>query len=90
MKYNKICRIMAAVFVLSLLAVTLPATPVMAARVIELDLLEGKIGDTITITGTGFMASTETTERYVDVYFARDVADTSDDIDYEVDIISCY
>jgi len=84
MKYNKICRILAVVFVLSLLMVAVPAAPALAARVIELDPEQGNIGDTITIFGTGFTASTDTTERHVDIYFAADEADTYDDIDDEV------
>ena len=84
MKCNKIFRILGIAVVLSLLLVAIPATPVEAARAIELDPEQGAIGETITITGTGFTASTDTTERYVDIYFAKDEADTSDDIDDEV------
>ncbi len=85
MKRNKVCRILGIVIILSLLMLAIPpATPALAARVIELDPEEGKIGDEITITGSGFTASTDTTERHVDIYFAKDEADTSDDIDDEV------
>ena len=84
MKCNKIFRILGIAVVLSLLLVAIPASPALAARVIELDPEEGKIGDTITITGTGFTASTDTNERHVDIYFAKDEADTYDDIDDEV------
>ena len=85
MKCNKICRILGIAIILSLLMVAIPpATPALAARVIELDPEKGKIGDTITITGTGFTASTDESERHVDIYFAKDEADTSDDIDDEV------
>lgn len=84
MKCNKIFRILSIAVVLSLLLVAIPATPALAARVIELDPEEGKIGDTITITGSGFTASTDTNERHVDIYFAKDEADTYDDIDDEV------
>ena len=84
MKCNKIFRILSIAVVLSLLLVAIPASPALAARVIELDPEEGKIGDTITITGSGFTASTDTNERHVDIYFAKDEADTYDDIDDEV------
>ncbi len=85
MKY-KIFRTLSIAIVLSLLMIAvIPATPALAARVIELDPEEGGIGDTITITGSGFTASTDTSERYVDIYFAENEADTSDDIDDEVD-----
>ena len=85
MKHSKILGILALAISLALLVAVIPATPALAARVIELDPEKGKIGDTITITGSGFTASTETTERHVDIYFAKDVADTLDDIDDEVD-----
>ena len=84
MKCSKIFRILGLAIILSLLVVAIPATPAVAARIIELDPEEGEIGDTITITGDGFTASTETSERHVDIYFAKDQADTSDDIDNEV------
>lgn len=84
MKGNKILRILGIAIILSLLVAVIPATPALAARVIELDPEEGKIGDTITITGSGFTASTDTNERHVDIYFAKDEADTYDDIDDEV------
>ena len=84
MKYNKVLRILVIAMVLSLLAVVIPATPALAAREIELDPEEGEIGEEITITGTGFTASTETSERWARIFFAKDKADTGDDIDDEV------
>ncbi len=84
MKYKVIFRILSITVILSLLVVAIPATPAQAARIIELSPESGKIGDTITITGTGFTASTDTSERHVDIYFAKDEAGTLDDIGQEV------
>ena len=84
MKFQKFYRIFSAALLLSLLMIVIPATPASAARVIEVDPEQGIVGDTITITGTGFSASTESTERFVDIYFAEDEAGTSDDIGQEV------
>ena len=84
MKCNKIFRILVIAVILSLLLVAIPATPVQAARVIGLNPEQGQISETITITGTGFTASSDTTERHVDIYFAKDAADTTDDIDNQV------
>ena len=84
MKYTKIFRILSIAVILSLLMVAIPATPAQAAMVIELSPESGKIGDEITILGTGFTASTETTERHVDIYFAEDEAGTTEDVGQEV------
>jgi len=84
MKFQKFYRIFSIALLLSLLMVVIPATPASAARVIEVDPEQGIVGDTITITGTGFTASTEATERHVDIYFAEDEAGTADDIGQEV------
>ena len=84
MKYNRIFRILGIAVILSLLAVAIPAIPAQAARVIELTPEEGNIGDTITVKGTGFIASSEDNERHVDVYFAADEATTTDDIGTDV------
>jgi len=84
MKYTKIFRILSIAVILSLLMIAVPATPAQAARIIELSPESGKIGDEITILGTGFTASTETSERHVDIYFAEDEAGTTEDIGQEV------
>jgi len=84
MKYTKFFRILSIAAILSLLMVAIPATPSQAARIIELDPEFGEIDDEITVTGTGFTASTETNERHVDVFFAEDEAGTTDDIGDEV------
>ncbi len=84
MKLNKIFRILALAIVLSLLMAVIPATPALAARQIELDPEEGQIDDRITITGSGFSMSHDDTERFVDIYFGKDEADTTDDIGDDV------
>ena len=84
MKYTKILRIFSIAFILSLLVVAIPATPAQAAREIDLDPEEGSIGDTITIVGEEFSASTETTEKYVNIYFSSDEASTIHYIDNQV------
>ena len=79
-----ILRIIGIVVIFSLLVLITPTGSVRAARVVELDPAIGKIGDIVTVTGSGFTASTESTERRVDIYFAKDQATTVDDIDIEV------
>ena len=84
MRYTKILRIFSLVIILSLLVMAIPATPVQAVRTLTIDPDEGKIGDRITVTGEDFNKSTEDNDRYANVYFSSDEADTSDDIDDEV------
>ena len=79
-----ILRIIGITVIFSLLLLFTPAGTVRAARVVELNPAIGKIGDTITVTGSGFTASTESTERRVDIYFAKEEATTQDDINIEV------
>jgi len=86
MKYAKILRIFSIAIILSLLVVALPATPAQALGILTLSPTEGSIGDTITITGTGFNKSTSTTERYAIIYFSSQEASTIDDIDSDVTI----
>jgi len=84
MKYTEIFRMLSIALILSLLMLFIPATPALAVRSIELDPESGEIGDEITIIGEDYTASTETTERFVDIYFATDEAGTTDDIGDEV------
>jgi hypothetical protein len=78
--------IMAGIFA-SMLAVVIPASPVLAAETIELDPEEGEIGDEVEISGDDFDESNIGAEDYVyvRVYFAADEADKGDEIDDEVD-----
>jgi hypothetical protein len=57
--------------ILSLLVVVIPASPALAAREIEIDPDEGRIGDDIDIDGTGWPTPDPDTQYYpdVDVYF---------------------
>ncbi|TET67687.1 MAG: hypothetical protein E3J40_02800, partial [Dehalococcoidia bacterium] len=84
MKCTKILRIFSIVIILSLLLVAMPATPAQADRGVTLDPEEGNIGDRITVTGTDFNKSTEDNDKYANLYFSSDEADTLDDIDDEV------
>ena len=82
MKYAKVLRIFSIAIILSLLVA---AAPVMAQdRFIVLSPEEGKIGDKIEIGGEGFNESTDLTERYANIYFSSDEANTLHDIDDEV------
>ena len=84
MKYTKILRVFAIAIVLALLMVTIPAAPAQAAREITIYPEEGAIGTEITISAEGFSVSTETTERYVNVYFSSDEASAIHYIDNQV------
>ena len=84
MRHTKIWRILTVSLILSLLMAVFLATPALAGD-IEIDPEEGEVGDRIDVTGEDFTASTEDTERFVDIYFALDDASTSDDIGTEVE-----
>jgi len=84
MKYAKILRIFTTAIILSLLTVAILVTPAQAARGIELDPEEGKVGDEITIAGWGFNKSIGDTDKYATIYFSSDEASTVHDIDDEV------
>lgn len=86
MRYTKILRIFSIVIILSLLLVAMPATPAQADRGVTLDPEEGNIGDRITATGTDFNKSTEDNDKYANLYFSSEEADTLDDIDSDVTI----
>jgi hypothetical protein len=58
MKKNKLFRILAVAVTLSLLMLAIPATPALAAASITLLPTSGPPGEVITVTGTGFTAST--------------------------------
>jgi hypothetical protein len=84
MKYSRILRVFGISLILLLLAMTVPASPAQAARGIKLDPEQGRIGDKITVTGTGFSRSTETIDRYAAIYFSSQEATTLDDIGTDV------
>jgi len=82
MKHTKVLRIFSIAVILALL---LAAAPVMAVdRYVDVSPEEGSIGDRIEVYGEGFNASTDTADKYANIYFSSDEADTSDDIDNEV------
>ena len=85
MKYKAILRVLGVAVILSLLTVSLPATPALAYDYdIEISPTSGRVGDEITVTGDDWYKSTETSEKWARIYFAKDDADTGDDIDSEV------
>ncbi|MFC1901447.1 IPT/TIG domain-containing protein [Chloroflexota bacterium] len=84
MKYPKVLKVFGTAIILSLLAVAIPVTPVHAAGEVVLSPTDGTIDDRITITGTGFNKSTDTTDKYAAIYFSSDEAGTLDDLNDEV------
>jgi len=84
MKYLKVLRVVGIAILLFLLAVTIPATPAQAARILKLNPEQGSIGDKITVTGTGLGASTATTDKYAALYFSSQSATALDDIGTKV------
>ncbi|MBA7599612.1 hypothetical protein ES703_06648 [subsurface metagenome] len=84
MKYKKILRIFGIAIILSLLVVAVPVAA--QTRFVDLDPDEGKIGDRITVVGEGFNASSDTTDKYANVYFSSQEASTVHDIDDDVTI----
>ncbi len=79
---NKIPKILAVIFVLTLSIITF-SIPVSAAATIDLDKSLVEIGETVTLTGSGFPVSSE-----LYVFFARQQADVGDEIDEEVTVYS--
>ncbi len=86
MKYIQILRILTLAIVLSVLSATIPVASVQAAASITISPEEGNIGAKVTVTGTGFNKSTETTDKYAIIYFSSQKASTLDDIDSDVNI----
>jgi hypothetical protein len=84
MKFSGFFRVLGLAVIISLLLVAIPVSPAYAAMLISVEPTSGKIGDTITVSGTGFSPSDDTNERHVDVYFAADAASTVDDIGSDV------
>ncbi len=81
MKYRKISRIVGIAIILSLLLVALPASPALAAT-LSLSSTSGKIGDQITLSGTGF--STSTSEKHCIIYLSVDSAIVGNQINTQV------
>ncbi len=79
MQSNKIFRILALAIILSLLTVAIPATPVLAAPVINISPTDGEIGDDVDIYGYDFGAGVG-----VYIYFSSDEANVGDSLDDEV------
>ena len=74
MKNSRISRILATAFILSLLAVLIPATPVLAQPEITLSPTSGSVGTEVTVTGIDF-ESFKGTE--VNVFFDNEEIDGS-------------
>ncbi|MFH1652110.1 MAG: hypothetical protein ABID87_08450, partial [Chloroflexota bacterium] len=85
MKTASTFRIIGTLFVLLLLLIAaLPASPAYAARAIDLDIADGKIGDSVGITGSGWSASTGSTDKFIDIFFSSDDADVGNLINTQV------
>ena len=82
MKCNRFFRILSAAVVLALLMIALPAIPVAASPMIELDIEKGQIGDRVTVDGAGFQVSVHPYYHDVHIYFCSDQLDIDDEIDY--------
>jgi hypothetical protein len=86
LNYHKFFRVLALGVVLAMLMIAIPVTPAAAASVISVDPVKGQAGDKITVEGSGFLATTGTTQgndyHPVDIYFARDAIDIGDAIDF--------
>ena len=85
MKFARVLRLLSIAVILSLLLAAFPAMRVLAFTYdVSIDPEEGKIGDTVEISGEGFPYSTESSEKWVRIFFAKDEADENDNIDTEV------
>jgi len=83
MKFTRIFRNLTLVLLITLLAASLPTTPALAVENFTLDTYQGRIGQPITISGTGFFAS-QTESRGINICFAR--VHPGGTIDYSTDI----
>lgn len=80
MRYNKIFRILATVVILSLLAVVMPAVPVLAAgEYIDVTPNHGKVGDRVDVYAAYLNASARVT-----LYFSDEQANIGERIDTDV------
>jgi hypothetical protein len=84
MKYSRIFRMFGVAVIMSLLLVAVPAFPAMATNDITLSVSSGKVGDTVTVTGTNFTPSTESSEKWVRVIFSSNSAIAGNYIDNHV------
>ena len=74
MRYTKLFRVLGMAIILAMLVVTIPATPAQAAA-ITLSTTGAKVGDTITITGSGFSPTSDPNyPQYAAVYFSNQSA----------------
>jgi hypothetical protein len=89
-RYKKIFSAVALATILSLLAITLAASPVLAAEEIDLDPDEGEIDEEIEVTGENFHETTDTTTYRVTVYFSSEEASVNDDIGDNEDVEDYY
>ena len=84
MKYSRTLRMLGIVIVMSLLLAVVPALPALATNDIALSVSSAKVGDTVTITGTNFTPSTESSEKWVRVIFSSNSAIAGNYIDNHV------
>ena len=84
MKYIRIFRLLGVTLILSLVLAAIPAMPVMAANDLSLSVTSGKVGDSITVTGTNFSASSDTLEKHARIIFGKDNASVGGSIDTTV------
>ncbi|MCK4274301.1 MAG: IPT/TIG domain-containing protein, partial [Dehalococcoidales bacterium] len=85
MKYTGIIRMLVVTLILSLLLMAVPVLPVHATNDTTLSVSTGQPGDTITISGTNFTPSTDTSEKWVNIYFTSDTAVVGYYIDNQID-----
>ncbi len=84
MKGKQAIRLLGMIIIVLVSLVLVAPVVAQVERSIELGPDSGKIGDKVTITGTGFNKSTETTDKYAAVIFSSQEATTLDDIDSDV------
>jgi hypothetical protein len=84
MKYQKILRFFGMIVILSMLMAVIPAMPVSAANDIALSVVQGKIGDSVTVTGTNFSPSTDTSERFGRIVFSNQSVDAGKTLGVDV------
>lgn len=86
MKHYRVVRVFGIAVIMFLLMALIPAAPVLAAPSIVVDPEQGRIGERVTVWGTGFNKSTSTTDKYAALFFSNQEATTLDSIGTDVDI----
>ena len=85
MKYARILRLLGIAVIMTLLLATIPAAPVLSYdRLITVTIVEDGDDIEITVEGEDWRASTDSTERHVDIYMSSQEAEIGDTVGSDI------